>query len=140
MVFHLCDSAAEKVVEPLHGLQCVRGLFCLGVNAPAVDQSPRIPYLATEVTPLFYLAFIVEDVVAGRGTEQHTDAHRICTVLGDQVQRIRAVAQSLAHLASEFVSDDAGEVHVVERHISHELVTSHNHSGHPEEDNIRTGH
>ena len=107
---------------------------------PAFDKSEAVPYLVAEVASLLAEALVEEDVVARGGCQHHTHAHAVCAEAGNQVQRVGAVAQRLRHLASQFVADDTREIDMAERHFALVLVACHNHTRHPEEDDIRTGY
>ena len=126
--------------EPLHGEGSCFGHFHLGTYFPSLHQTEGIPNLIVKVTSLFAKGIVEEDVVAGWGREHHTHAHTIGTVLLNQIEWIGAITERLRHLAAELVAHDTGEVNVLERHVAHVLVSGHNHTCHPEEDNIRAGH
>ncbi len=138
MAFHRFDGTGQLVAEPFDrqgGSRCLRGAV---VHRPALDEPEGIPDLRAEIASLLHLRFIVEDVVAGAGAQQHADADGIGTIFGDEFQRVGAVAQGLGHLAAQFVAHDAGEIHVGEGLLAHELLAGHDHAGHPEEDDIRS--
>ena len=84
------------------------------------------------------LRLIVKDIVSCRTAQKHTQTHCVSTILGNQVKRIRRVAESFGHLASELVAYDTCEIYVTERNVIHELISSHDHTCHPEEEDIRT--
>ena len=140
MLLNFADGAGKEVVEPLHRNARGFGLNGLLFHAPAAHEAPGVPYLAAEVAALLHLALIVEDVVAGGRAEQHADTHCVCTVFGYEIQRIRAVAQGLAHLAAQFVAHYTSEIHVGEWLPAHKLLARHDHSGYPEEDDVGAGY
>ena len=83
MVFHRFDGTGQLVAEPFDrqgGSRCLRGAV---VHRPALDEPEGIPDLRAEIASLLHLRFIVEDVVAGTGTQQHADADGIGAVFGD---------------------------------------------------------
>ena len=140
MVLHGLDGTGKEIVEPLHSKFAILALRCVGVNFPAADKSPGVPDFTAEVAALLYLGLIVKYVIACRGAEQHTQTHGVGSVLRYQVKRIGAVAKRLAHLAAELVPDYAGEIYVAERNVLHEFVARHDHSCHPEENDVRCSH
>ena len=109
-------------------------------HLPSLDQTEGVPDLVVEVAPLFTESLIEEDIVAGRCREHHAHAHTIGTILVNQLQGIGTVAQRLGHLASQLVANDTCEIDVLEGVLTHIFLTSHNHAGHPEEDDIGACH
>ena len=140
MILHDLNHLAELVVKPLHSNSRSLRLLCCLIHIPSCYETERVPYLVVEVTSLLDLRLIIENVVTCRAAEKHTETHCVCTVFRDEVERIRRVSESLRHLASELVANDTCEVYVAERYIVHKLVSGHNHTCHPEEENIRTCH
>ncbi len=58
----------------------------------------------------------------------------------DDVERVDDVALGLRHLVAALVADQAGDVHIPERHVAHELQPEHHHPGDPEEDDVEARH
>ena len=111
-----------------------------GVHRPAVQEAVGVPYFVTEVAALLAQRLVEHHVVASRRGDQHGHAHAVGAELFDQLQRIGRVAQLLGHLAADFVAHDAREVDVREGLFAAVFVAGHDHAGHPEEDDVGTGH
>ena len=107
---------------------------------PAFDQTEGIPYLVVEVAALFAEAFIKEDVVAGRSREHHAHAHTIGAKLLYQFDGVGRVAQTLGHLTTQFVANDTREIDILERNLAHIFLACHDHTSHPEEDDVWSSH
>ena len=89
MVLYGLDYLTELVLKPLH-CNC-RSLRLLSgrIDSPSCNEAERIPDLVVEVSTLLYLRLIIEDIVSCRAAEEHTETHSICTVLLDQIERVR---------------------------------------------------
>ena len=96
--------------------------------------------LVGEVLAFFNLLLVELDVGTGGGDSHQTETQTVGAVLGNQVERVGAVAQALAHLAAQQVTHNGGEEYVAEGLAACKAVAGHNHAGHPEEDDIRAGH
>ena len=83
-------------------------------------------------------ALVEENVVACGSREHHAHAHAVGTIFLNQTDGVGRVAKTLRHLAAELVAHDTCEVDVAEGHILHILLAGHNHTGHPEEDDVGT--
>ena len=105
---------------------------------PTFDEAEGIPYLVVEIATLFAESFVEKDVVASRSSEHHTHTHTVCAELLDEFEWVRRVAERFRHLATDFVAHDTSEIYVAERHIAFVFVASHNHTSHPEEDDVGT--
>ena len=140
MVLYQGHSVRQLGTEPLNSFRSGGSLFCRRIHAESLHETVAVPYFVAESGTLFYLGLIVEDVVTCAGAEKHTDSHGIGAIGLDKIQRIGAVAKGLGHLAAYLVADDAGEIHVGERLLAHELLTRHYHAGHPKENDVRAGH
>ena len=140
MVVHRRDGLGEFVVKPSDGGGGGFGLCFVRVGFPALDEAVGVPDFRAEVASLLDHRLVVEDVVAGRRAEQHSQADGVGPVLLNQFERVGRVAQGLAHLAAQFVANDAGEIDVAEGHVVHKLIAGHDHTGHPEEEDVRSGH
>ena len=58
----------------------------------------------------------------------------------DEVQGIQSVALGLGHLLAFRIAHQAVNVNLPERHLAGELKGHHDHTGHPEEDDVVAGH
>ena len=80
------------------------------------------------------------DVTAHGGQRDQGEAQRVRAVLADHVKGVDAVAEALGHLAALFVTHQSMNVDVAEGHFAHEVLTHHDHAGHPEEKNVEGRH
>ena len=136
-VCHFPRRGSQHGIEPACGDGC-RFRLCDVGRLPAFHETECVPYLVVEVAALFAECVVEQDVVACRGGQHHSHTHAVGTVAFYQIERVGAVTQRLAHLASKFVAHDTGEVHVLERHLPFVFVACHDHARHPEEDDVRT--
>ena len=134
------STLAELCGEPLRGLLRSGGLREIFVHLPSLNQAESVPNLVAEITTLLTKRFVEEDVVAGRCGKHHAHAHTVCAKLVDEIEGVGGVAQRLRHFATQLVTNDTGEVDILERHLTGVLIASHNHARHPEENNIRAGY
>ena len=105
---------------------------------PTLYQTEGIPDLVTECGTLLAEVFLEENVVTGRSGQQHTHTYAICSVLLDKTNGVGAVAKTLGHLTANLIAYDTCEIYVTERNVLQIFLTGHNHTGYPEEDDIRT--
>ena len=103
------------------------------------DETGSVPDLVGEVAAgddlLVAEAHVVTRGIAGGKGE----AQRVGAVLVDDLQRVDAVAQRLAHLSALRVADQAVEQNCVERNLSGVLQSREDHAGNPEEDDVVAG-
>ena len=85
-------------------------------------------------------AFIERQVVARRGSQQHPHAHPVRAVLIHQHDRVGRIAKRFGHLPTQFVAHRTGEIHMLERYLLAVIQTGHNHTRHPEENDIGSRH
>ena len=137
-VFYLGNRLVQHGFKPFCSQTCIFRLIYFG-SLPSLNQTERIPYLVIEVTTLFTKSLIKQDIVSGRRTKHHTHTHTISSVLINQLQRVGRVTQRFRHFTTDLITHDSGKINILKRHIAHIFVTRHNHTRHPEEDNIRTG-
>ena len=140
MVFHLLKHLAELVSEPFHRNGSRLRLLRRGIDIPSGNKPVCIPDLVAEIPALFYLCLIVQNIVSCRTAQEHAKSHGIRTVFRYQIERVRRVSEGFRHFPAEFVADDAGKIDIPERYVLHEFVSGHDHSGYPEEENVRTCH
>ena len=139
-VVDFCHVGAQLCLHPLYGLHVGFGLCYLVAYLPTLHQAEGVPNLVAEGGTLSAKAFVKENVVTGRSSQEHAHAHTVGTVLVYERQRVGAVAQLLGHLAAKVVAHDTGEVNVAEWNVLQVFLACHNHACHPEEDDVRTGH
>ena len=134
-------SCIQSLVEPLNSQMSLgwnwNGTFAI---SPSFNQTESIPYLVAEVTSLFAKGVVEKNIVSGRSRKHHTHTHTVGTILFDQFQWIGRVTERFRHLTSLFITNDSCEVYVLKRHLSLVFVACHNHTGYPEEDNVRSCH
>ena len=140
IILNLCQCCIEAVCKPRHSLLRAVALCQRSINLPAVDKAVCVPNFITEVTPLLAESIVEHQVVTSRRAEHHRYTHTVCTILGNQVEWVRRVAQLLRHLTTNLIAHDTCEVDISKWLLATILISRHNHSGNPEEDNIRTGY
>ena len=96
--------------------------------------------LVGEILALLNLLLVELHVRTRRRNAHQAEAQTIGAVLRNQIERIRAVAETLAHLAPAQIAHNRREEHIAERLAAREAVTGHNHAGHPEKDDIGPRH
>ena len=109
------------------------------IAALHLAETAGVPELRAEVAAQFDVLLIEEHVEPERCAAHRAESQRVGAVFPDQFERVRRVAERFRHLSTLLVADDAGEVDVLERQASHELVARHDHARHPEEDDVRPG-
>src|SRR5699024_1145508 len=77
-------------------------------------EAGGVPQLVGKVAGDLHLLFAVAHVVAGGGAVHQHEPQGVGAVLGDDLQRVDAVAQALGHLAALAVPDDAVDADGVE--------------------------
>ena len=103
-------------------------------------ETAGVPQLVGKVPAQFALFIAVTDIHPHRGDIGNGETQSVRTILRDHIQRIGGVPQRFAQFAAQIVTDDTGEIHILERNIIHKLTPGHDHAGNPEEDDIRPGH
>ena len=103
-------------------------------------ETAGVPQFVRKVSAQFALVVAVTDVDPNGCDIDHGKAQGVRTVGGNDFQRVRRVAEGFAQLSADLVADDAGEVNVPEGQRTLELIPCHDHTGNPEEDDVRTGH
>ena len=133
---HLC--CCQALLEPFDREAVALALLTCCVNRPAANQLICVPNLVTEVTALLAQRVVEHQVVTCRRAQHHSHTHTVSTILSDQIQRIGRIAQLLRHLATDLIAHDTREVNIAEGHLAAILITRHNHTSYPEEDDIGT--
>src|SRR5436309_15283862 len=82
-----------------------------------LTEARDIPDLRPKVTSFFNLSFVETNVLASRRDAHQTKSQAVGTILIDQLQRIRRIAQRLRHLSTEVVADNAGEENVTKWNV-----------------------
>ena len=139
-VCHRGGTLSETCFKPFHRLCGDFGLCFVFINLPAVHEAEGVPDFVAEVSSLLTQFFIKEDVVASRSGEHHAHSDAVSTIFLNESDGVGAVAQLFGHLASEVVTHDAGEIDIAEGNVAGVFHARHNHSCHPEEDDVRSGH
>src|SRR4051812_42806848 len=111
-------------------------------------KTRNIPELRRKVTTLFDLSLIESNVLSRRRDAHQTESQTVGSVLVDQLERIRRIAQRFRHFAALPVANDAGKENMVERNVvpdrlalaGFELNSGNDHSGDPEKNDIGPGH
>ena len=126
-------------MEPLHSDFAALGLLDI-CHFPTFHKTESVPNLVVEVATLLAKRIVIEDIVTGRSGEHQAHANTIGAETLHQFNRVGRVAERFRHLSAELVAHDTGEIDIAERHVAIILISRHNHSGNPEEDDIGTGY
>ncbi|CDN46068.1 Uncharacterized protein BN871_KJ_00010 [Paenibacillus sp. P22] len=102
-------------------------------------EAGSVPDLVGEVSRLLYLLQAEPQILPRRAAGGQHEAHRIRTVLLDDVQRIDSVAERLGHLLAVRVAHQAVHEHVLERDAVREFQRREDHAGYPEVDDVVAG-
>ena len=137
VVIYLCIDSLYSGIHPYYRLSIALFLLCISCF-PSLNKAESIPHLVTECHTLCTEGIIIENIISCRCSKHHTHTDTISTILGNEVERVRRVAQWLTHLASEFVTYYTCEIYILERYFVLIFTASHYHSCYPEEDDIRT--
>ena len=142
IVRHLPGDLVETGQDPLVG--GVEQLFPDGGLSVLRDVHEHEPccvvHLVAEVPGGLHLLPVEAHVVAGGVAGDQGEAQGVCAVLFDDLERIDAVAQGLAHLPAQAVPHEAVDVYVFKGRLLHDLHTEGDHAAHPEGDDVVAGH
>jgi len=121
-------------------------------RAGHLAEAGGVPELVAEVAALADAVLVEEDVLPLRGDGQQAEAEAVGAELGDEVERLRGVAERFRHLAALLVADDAVEIDALEGDALADLIVRQrlllravqfeagdDHAGDPQEDDVRTG-
>ena len=123
-------AIGKRIVALLRHKRIVR---TLKVHQHIARRIPNfICKIARRLDALPIEAHIVARCVAG---DEH-EAERVRTVLLDDLYGVDAVAERLRHLAPLAVAYKPVDEHITERHIAAEPQPHHDHTSHPEEDDV----
>ncbi len=103
------------------------------------DELPRIPDLVDEEAVPLDALVADPDIPSHGGEGGKCKPEGVGTVFVHLDDGVHDVAFGLAHLLPLLVPDKGMEVHVVERHVAHELDAHHHHPSDPEKENVETG-
>ena len=116
----------------------------VGHLAVHLAEATGVPELVAEILATLDPVLLEADVLPLRRDGHDAEAQAVGAVLGDEVERVRRVAEGLRHLATLLVADDAGEIDVLERDPPlqrlagpHKLQAGHDHARDPEENDVR---
>ena len=102
-------------------------------------EAGGVPQLVGEVAAGLDLLVGEAHVVAGGGTQNQGQAQGVGAVLGDDLQRVDAVAQTLGHLAALGIAHQAVDQYGVEGGLAGVLQAGEDHAAHPEGDDVVAG-
>src|SRR6476646_1968710 len=92
-----------------------------------LTESSHVPELGRKITAFLDLRFIEPNVLSRRRDPHQAKSQTVRTVLADQLEWIRRIAERLRHLPAEFVTNDAGEENMVKRNVVANLAGSARH-------------
>ena len=138
-VVDFCYSGANGSLHPCNGLFVCLGLCDISL-LPSLYQTEGIPNLITEGSSLLAEILLEENVVSCRSSKQHTHTYAIGSVLFDKAYGVGTVAETLGHLTANLIAYNTCEIYVTEGNIFQVFLSGHNHTGYPEEDDIRTSY
>ena len=98
-----------------------------------------VPQLIGKVAGSLHLLFDIAHIVARGGAVHQHKAQGIRAVLGNDLQRIDAVAKALGHLAALTVADDAVDADGIKRSLAGVSQTGEDHAADPEADDVVAG-
>ena len=102
-------------------------------------EAGGVPQLVCKVAGSLHLLLAVAHIVARGGAVHQHEAQGVRAVLGDDLQRVDAVAKALGHLAALTVADDAVDADGVEGGLASVGKTGEDHAADPEADDVVTG-
>ena len=138
-VVDFCYCCTNGSLHPCNSL--LVGLrLCNICLFPSLNQAEGIPYFVAESSSLLTEVLLEENIVACRSSKQHTHANTICSILLDKAYGIGAIAETLGHLTTNLIAYNTCEIYAAEGNILQVFFACHNHTGNPEENNIRTGY
>ena len=144
VVGHLPGSVLQPRQNPAVGEFQLRGIDVAQRRRRTVeigqDETRYVPELISEVSPRrergVHVVPVHDHVGTGRSTSHRSVAQRVRAVPFHDVQRIDAISQGLGHFAMLRIAHYAVQVHRLERALPQEVITSHDHAGDPEENDI----
>ena len=102
-------------------------------------EAGGVPQLVGEVTGGLDLLVGEAHIVSGGVTRSQGEAESVRAVVGDDLQRIDAVAQRLGHLTALGVAHQTVDEDGIEGHLTRVLQGGEDHTGDPEGDDIVAG-
>ena len=111
-----------------------------GGRAVHLQQPRRVPQLGDEAAISLHPLRAELHVPPRAGQRADGEAQCVGPKAVDQRQRVDDVAAGLAHLLPAFVTHQAMDHDLAERHVAAEVQPHHQHPGHPEEDDVEPGH
>ena len=98
-----------------------------------------VPQLIGKVAGSLHLLFDIAHIVARGGAVHQHKAQSVCTVLGNDFQRVDAVAKALGHLAALTVTHDTVDADRVKGSLAGVSQTGEDHAADPEADDVVAG-
>ena len=134
---HILHAGKDPLIR-----QFVRRPFRVDLIAFQIHQreAGSVPDFIGKVPCGFQTAPVETHVVAGRIAGDQHEAQGVAAILFDHLQRIDTVAQGFTHLPALLVPHQTMYEHPVKGNVLHEFHAHDQHAGHPEEDDIVTGH
>ena len=104
------------------------------------DKAGGVPQLVGKVAAGPNLGVGIPHIVSGAVSGGKGQTQGVGAKLVNDFQRVHTVTQGFGHLASLLIPHQAMNQHRIKGGLSHMLHTGEDHSGHPEEDDVITGH
>ena len=117
----------------------LRGIRIRVERSLHLSEPAGVPELIAEISSLDDLLFVELDILSLRRDAQESKADAIGAVFGDEVERVRRIAEALRHLAALLVADDAGKIDILEWNLPGVFEARHDHAGDPEKDDVGAG-
>ena len=142
---HLLDRRVQFSKYPPIGKRVRRNPSRLDVRRVAdvhQNESRRVPDLVGEVSSLLdlRLALLLDlreaDVLASSRAHKQRESQRVGPVELYHVKRIDAGSERFLLRPALFVKHRRVDVHIVERDLAHEMQSRHDHSRHPQVDDV----
>ena len=139
---HLGDDLIESAEDPFVGdfeLAFIRQ-FTRRFFGSHEHKTRCVVNLIAEITCGFHLFPVETHVITSRVACKQREAQRVGAVLFNYLKGINAVAERFAHLSALAIAHNSVDIHRFKRAFVHDLVAKHDHTRHPEKDDVVARH
>jgi len=126
------EEKAYRFLSPFPGEKIASHSF-LSKHEPGC-----IPYLIREMFPQIDLPLIEEQILPRWRKPHECKPEGVCTVVVDNINRIRRIPKRFAHLSTLRIPDNSCDIDCRERDFAHKFERRDDHPCHPEEYDIST--